>query len=302
MRNKFIFGILLTLLFTNILTLALWLWSPQSKNTSEGFSVDINPDAPVAKVNDTKITYQQWLTYLENKYGKKALKEMINKDVTNQLADQENLSINEGVVQLELSLLATMEGILTEEAIDQKEQRLEEEVTNRLYLEELVTQDILVSEEEIESYYNQYSEQYHFSPSTQLSHITVEDQATAQKIISELDGGTSFSTLARQYTTDEETRDTGGYLGYFTSSSSYLPSGYFEYAQEMNEHTYSEPIQTEDGVAIIYLHRYLPEVDLSYDQLHAHIRREIALEKMEDVPQATSLWNQLEVDWVYKNK
>lgn len=298
MRRKLIFGIILFLLFTNLVTIGLWLWSGDQE-TSEEFTVEVDPKEPVAEVNGDSITYRQWIGYMENEYGKNALEELINEQVVSELANEANVSINDGVLALELSLLATMEGVLSEDAIEKKEAKWTEEVTNRLYYEELITQDVEVSEQEIQHYYESYNGQYHFSPSIQLSHVIVEDEATAEKVIEELEAGASFASLAREYTLDEETREDGGYLGFYTSSSSFLPTDYYEQAQQMNEHTYSEPFQTTEGVAIIYLHRFLPEIDLSYEQLHDHIRREIALEKMERTPSASTLWDELDVQWIY---
>ncbi|CQR47450.1 Foldase protein PrsA 2 precursor [Paraliobacillus sp. PM-2] len=298
MRRKLVLGIIFMLLFTNVITLGMWLWNKRSEMID--FSVELDPRKAVADVNDEKITYQEWLAYLEKQYGKKALQQMINTHVIEQLAAQENLSINEGVLDLELSALSTMEGVLTKKAIQEKEAEWTKEITERLYLEELVTKDVQVSEQEIRSYYQQYSDQYRFSPTIQLSHIVVEDKDTAEKITNELDAGASFSSLAREYTMDEATKSGGGYLGFYTKNSSFLPIEYYEQSQQLEEYMYSKPFQTTEGIAIIYLHRFLPEVNLSYEQLQAHLRRELALEKVSTYPDASQLWNKLEIDWIYE--
>ncbi|WP_182201782.1 peptidylprolyl isomerase [Paraliobacillus salinarum] len=298
MRRKLVLGIILGLLLTNIVTLGLWWWNSSTGDVD--YSVDFESRKPVAKVNGEKIKYKDWLSYLENQYGKKALQDMIDTQVIKQLADQEDLSINKGVLKLEVSLLATMEGPLSKDAIKDKKKKWAKEVTERLYLEELVTRDISVSEQEIRAYYDKYGDQYNFSPTVQLSHIIVSDEGVADKIMEELDEGTSFSALAQKYSLDEETKSSGGYLGFYTESSSFIPSEYYEQTQQLDDHTYSQPIQTTEGIAIVYLHHYLPEVDLSYEQLHAHIRREIALERMADHPDASKLWNDLEVEWIYQ--
>ncbi len=299
MKNRPVFVIVLVLLLTNVVTLGMWLWN-QEDDLGHEYTVELDTKEPVAKVDGEKITYQEWLRFLEKQYGEKALKDMINTQVLKKLAADEKLSIDDGVLQLELSLLFTMEGILTEEMIKEKEVEWTEEVKERLYLEELFTQDVNVTEQEIQSYYDQYKGQYHFSPSIQLSHIVVENDATAKKVINELENGASFAALARDYTIDRETRDDGGYLGYYTSTSSLLPDKYYQQSQQLEEHTYSKPFDTMEGTAIIYLHRSLPEVKLSYDQLHAHLRREIALEKMKNYPDASKLWDKLNVDWIYQ--
>ncbi|MFB1051039.1 peptidyl-prolyl cis-trans isomerase [Paraliobacillus sp. JSM ZJ581] len=298
MRRKLVLGSIVVLLITNVVTLGMWLWSDNIKNVD--YSVDFEPREPVAKVNGEKIAYKEWIGFLENRYGKKALKDMINTRVVTQLADQEKVSFNQEVLQLELSLLSTMEGKMSKKSIEEKEAQWTEEVTDRLYLEELVTKDVKVSEQEIRSYYEKYGEQYHFSPTIQLSHIIVSDEDTAEEIIKELDAGASFSSLASKYTLDEETKNNGGYLGFYTKDSSFLPNEYYEQTEQLDNHTYSDPFRTAEGITIVYLHRFLPEVNLSYEQLHAHLRREVALEKTSSHPDASKLWDNFEVEWIYE--
>ncbi|WP_112179205.1 MULTISPECIES: peptidyl-prolyl cis-trans isomerase [Paraliobacillus] len=299
MTRKLLLGMIVLLLVTNIVTIAIWMID-RNDNEDEEFTVDFDQNEPVATIGQDEITYGEWINHLEKAYGREALEEEINEKVIRQLAEEKNISINEEVVELELSLLFTMEGILSEAEVEEKEEEWSESIRNRLYLEELITEDMEITDQELQTYYDQYRDQYQFSQTIQLSHIVVSDQTTANKVIDELDAGASFTSLAREYTVDEETRNDGGYLGYYTETSSFLPSAYYDQAMSMQEHTYSEPFIVDGGVAILYLHRELAEIDLSYDALKDHLRREVALEKMEVSPSAASLWNELEIEWIYE--
>lgn len=299
MTRRLLLGIIVLLLVTNIVTIGSWILN-RDKNTDEEFTVVFDRNKPVATIGKEEITYKEWMSHLESVYGREALKEEINEQVIAQLVKEKDIRINDEVVELELSLLFTMAGVLSEKEITEKEVEWSESIRNRLYLEELLTEDIDLTDQELKAYYDQYSRQYQFSQSIQLSHIVVSNQTIANKVIKELDAGASFAALAREYTLDEETRDNGGYLGYYTETSSFLPSGYFQNAIEMEEHTYSDPIAVNEGSAIIYLHRELPEITMDYDTLKSHIRREVALEEMEVTPEATTLWGELDVDWIYE--
>lgn len=299
MTRKLLLGMIVLLLVTNIVTIAIWMIDRNS-NEDEGFTVDFDRNEPVATIGDDEITYNQWMNNLEKVYGREALEKKIDEQVIRQLADEKNITINEDVVELELSLLFTMEGILSETEVKEKEVEWSESIRNRLYLEELLTTDMVITDQELQTYYDQYRGQYQLSQTIQISHIVVSNQTTADKVVEELDGGASFSALAREYTVDEDTQNAGGYLGYYTESSSFLPGAYFDQAMSMQEHTYSEPFAVDGGVAIIYLHRELAEIDLSFDALKDHLRREVALEKMEVSPTATSLWSKLDIEWIYE--
>lgn len=299
MTRKLLLGMIVLLLVTNIVTVTIWMMD-RNEQGDEGFTIDFDRNKPVATIGQEEITYKQWMNKLEKIYGREALEAEIDEQVIRQLADQKNISLNEDVVELELSLLFAMEGILSETEAVEKEEEWSEGIRNRLYLEELLTTDMEITDQELQTYYDQYRGQYQFSQTIQLSHIVVSDQTTANKVVEELDAGASFTALAREYTEDDETQNAGGYLGYYTETSSFLPSAYFDQAMSMKEHTYSEPFNFDGGVAIIYLHRELAEIDLSYDDLKDHLRREVALEKLEVSPTAASLWSELEIEWIYQ--
>lgn len=292
--------IIVILVMTNIVTVVMMSGNESLTGIEGNYTVEVDKKEPVAKIGGDPVSYQEWLHHLEKTYGKKALTEMIDYQVVEQLAAENNISIREEVIDLEISFLLTMAGPLTVSETEAKEAKWRETINHRLLTEELFTQNINISDVEIQSYYDQYKNQYNFSQQIQISHVILPDQATADRVIAELEDGASFSALAREYTTDEETKRAGGYLGYYTASNSFLPTGYFDRAIALAEEQYSEPFSVNAGVAILYLHRELPSVDLTFEQLSSHIRRKIAIEEMGEVPSARALWEQLDVEWIYQ--
>lgn len=299
MGNKGLLAIIAILIVTNILALLGSQNNQELLDDEPNSGVDHNEI--VANINGEQINYNQFLAYLEDEFGEQALSELINQEVVSQLADEHNIAIEEGVIDLETSYLSTMEGQLSASELEDMEEEWRETIEYRLILEDLFTRDVDVPEEEIRTYYNQYRNQYNFNHRVQLSHIIVPDRSTANRVIEELDAGASFSALAREYTIDEDTREAGGYLGYYTNTSSVLPEGYFEQATQLEEHTYSEPFQGDGGLAIIYLHQELPTIDLSYEQLHGHMRRKIALQEIDTLASINpkELWSEMNVEWLY---
>ncbi|WP_226038341.1 peptidylprolyl isomerase [Aquibacillus saliphilus] len=298
MTRRLLWGIIILLFVTNLTTLVVWINS--SGDPAEDFSVSVNKKEPVATIAGEDISYKEWANQLEDKFGEQVLKDMIDKKLVFQLAEEQNLNLNDKLIERELSLLYTMDGILTKEQIEKKREEWIEDIRYRYFMEELLTKNVDVSENEIAAYYDSYKNQYEFSESIQLSHILVDDQKTAEKIISELESGASFNLLAREYSIDEETKSDGGYLGYYTEGSNFLPSDYYNKAMDMEEHTYSQPFLTAKGVAIIYLHRLLPEVSFTYGELKNHIRREVALEQVETIISANPLWIEADIEWIYE--
>lgn len=304
MSKRFLLSIVLVLILTNIATLLFW--NQNNDQSDVDFVIDnkgekqISTAQPVAKIGNEEIFYEDWKNSLQKDHGEMHLKKLIDRAVVKQLAEQKDIQISEKVIDHGVALLTTMQSVMTEDEISKAEEKWREDLLYRYQLESLLAEDVKISEEEVQSFYNSYHKQYDFSSSLQFSHIIVEDAETAEKVMEELDAGASFDLLAKEYSMDEETRELGGYLGYYTSTSQFLPEGYYERAEGMEEHSFSEPFNTGAGFAIIYLHRHLPSISFTYDEIKDQIRNELALQEIEQVLTAESLWEQLDIEWIYE--
>lgn len=297
MKKKFLLGVLVVLLITNIATLLFW--DKDEKVLVDNSKTEIDQKDPVATVGEEEVSYEKWMQLLRENFGKEQLKRMINHKVVQQLAEEENIKISEKVIAREIALLTTMQGVMSAQETKQKEEEWREDLLYRYHLGALLTADTTIPDAEIRAHYDTYYEQYNFKASMQLSHITVKDFETAEKIIKELNNGASFNLLAQEYSSDEDTESDGGYLGFFVNTSQFLPGGYFETASDMDERTYSKPFQSDTGVAIIFLHRKLPSITFKYDEIKPYIRRELALGKLNQSLTARPLWERLDIEWVY---
>lgn len=109
-------------------------------------------------------------------------------------------------------------------------------------------QSIEVSEEDIAA---EYAKQSELAPSTQYKarHILVETQGEAAEIISELDGGADFATLAEEHSTGPS-GPRGGDLGWFSPDQMVAP--FSAAVQELENGAYTaSPVQTDFGWHVI---------------------------------------------------
>lgn len=303
MSKKLLLGIVVVLLITNIATLLFVGDSNDSEVVSDGKGEkEINRNEAVATVAGEEISYDEWMTGLRNMQGQKHLKQMIDKEVVNTLAEQEAIEVSEKIIDREVSFLYTMQGILTEDDAAEEEERWREEIKYRYQLEQLLTKNIEIPEEELRSYYDTYGNQYDFSSSVKLSHILVEDMETAEQVYQELEDGASFRLLAREYSIDDETRQNGGYMGSIYTSSQFLLDSYETQAANMENHTYSEPFQAENGVAIMYLHRKLPAIEFTYDEVQPYVHSEVAMHEEGLTLEADQLWEEVDIEWIYEDE
>lgn len=313
MSKRLMWGLVVLLIITNAVT--LFFWYNQEDDNQEKHVIlndqdqvqetqgnEDNIAEVVARIGHEEIVYDEFISSIKETHGQRHLKEMIDRSVVNQLAEKENIKIDEKIVNREISFLTSMNGVMTNEEREKQEASWKEDVTYRYELESLLTKEIEIPEKEVKTYFENYKNQYNFDASMQVSHIIVDSIDIADKVIKELDEGASFDLLAQEYSKDDETKDSGGYVGFFVSTSQFFPRGYREIARDMEEDSYSEPFNLGNDVAVLYLHRRLPEIVFTFDEMKPYIENELGLNEAELSLSAASLWDELEIDWIYADK
>ncbi|MFD1849241.1 peptidylprolyl isomerase [Oceanobacillus bengalensis] len=298
MSRKLLLAIIVVLLVTNIASILI-MSNEGSVDVDDIEGKKVNVKDAVATINDEEITYEEWINTLKGSYGKSQLQAMIDRFVVKQLAEERNIQIDEKVIEREIALLTTMQGVVSEESREKMEARWRDEIIYRYQLEQLLTMNTDISEEELRHFYTINGDQYNFNSAMQISHILVDTFDAAEKVMQELNDGATFSLLAKEYSNDEETKDDGGYLGFIHTNSQFFPNGYEDVAAEIDEYTYSEPFQSDNGVAIIYLHRKLPSINFTYEEMKPYVKSELALQEEKQSLHARSLWEELDINWIY---
>ncbi|WP_010094833.1 peptidylprolyl isomerase [Ornithinibacillus scapharcae] len=297
MSKKLLLSIIVVLLITNVATMLLWRNDQSNESALDDETIDT--DKPVASIGGKDISYTDWMKALKSNYGENQLKSMVDQQVVKTLAKQNGITVSDKVIKRDIALLTTMQGVTSETKLKELEQKWTEDITYRYQLEALLAKDITVSDDEVQTYYTKYDGQYQFNESVQLSHILVSDMETAEKVYSELEDGATFSLLAKEYSIDEATKDNGGYLGFNSVDTEFLPDNYFDIVEGLEEYSYSEPFVTTNGIAILYLHKSLPEITFTFDELKPYIRNELALQASNQNLIADRLWDELDIKWIY---
>jgi foldase protein PrsA len=276
---KWLYGVIALLLLTNG-----YFILAASKDSS---------DEIVATVGDVEVTKEMWLDRLKKDYGQDVLKNIINREVVYQLAKKQGISIEQDVIEKEVNLYKLMynqSAHQTEELEDLDEETLREEVKYILLLEELYTQDIVITEKEIEKY---YEDMYY------LSHIVVPTEEEIKEVIGELEGGSSFDALAMERSIDPVTSSRGGDIGYVERSSEAVPNEYIKTAENLEVNKWSSPIAVPEGYAVILLREKVDGKNYPLEDMKAEIRRQLALQQINGEIHVEHLWNELGVEWKY---
>lgn len=230
----------------------------------------------IAEVNGVKI-YQEDLFNLLAAMEDKA--RFNSKEGLNVLADE--------LVNQELLLQDAKENKLDNEEEFVKELEIVKNNMLKNYAMHKIFEKVSVSEDEIENYYEENKDTL-FSPVTYTaSHILLESEEMADKVLDQINEGLVFKEAAKKYSLDP-TKDNGGSLGSF-------PKGVMvkEFQQGLDElkiGEISKPIKTQFGYHIIKLDNKMDSSN-TYDDIKDKVkstyemvkRQEKYIEKIKDL-------------------
>ncbi|WNS79959.1 peptidylprolyl isomerase [Domibacillus sp. DTU_2020_1001157_1_SI_ALB_TIR_016] len=208
----------------------------------------------IAEVGGTKITKDDLYDSLVKMYGADAAESLIADKIVEKEAAKEKVQVTDKEIQEELD--ATIESYGGEEAYKSAlessgmtEADMKEEI--KVYLEtvKLLEPRIEITDEEIETYFNENKDTFATSEQVEASHILVDDEATAKEVAAKLADGEDFAALAKEYSTDTTSAENGGELGYFGTGEMTEEFEKAAFAMEIGE--ISEPVKTDYGYHII---------------------------------------------------
>lgn len=280
------------LILVNLITVGLLLIKSKSSLGSAKESV--------ATIGKDKVTRIEWYQHLERQYGEEVLKKLIDEKVIMQLAKKHNVEISDDYLETELTILKSLYHINSDN--DYNGDNWKEQLRLSMLLEELLTLDVVIPDDELEKYYEENISQYMINPAYNISHIIVQKEEDAKQVYEQLQNGANFSILAMEVSIDEFTANEGGEIGFINEDDERFTNDYIAEVKNLNIGEWSNPIKVNNGFAIVQLNDRIDGKDYSFNDVKKQIRRKIALEQM-DIPVSTHpLWEELQVDWVYKDE
>jgi peptidyl-prolyl cis-trans isomerase C len=179
--------------------------------------------------------------------------------------------------------------------IEEMSRAREQALIRALYNE--VTSSIKVDEKEIRDYYEKNKDKYKIPATVSYKIITVNDKDTADYVYQLAKKGTEFDSLVAKFSTDEQTRTSGGLKKDVQQNAK--PEEVVKTAFSMKVNEISKPIklEKENKYAIIKLVEKKPESYRSLDEVRESIKRQIESEKSRKAWESLidSLWNKYNV-------
>ena len=148
---------------------------------------------------------------------------------------------------------------------------------------------INITETDVQTYYTANKEKFVEPARATISHILLEDQQQANKLIGRIKGGEDFGELAKQFTKDDSTKEQAGKIETETQEGSNIPGiGTYE---ELNKKIFAvdapkvldELFKTDKGWEIVKVETLSPQRQKTLDEVSQQVISMLANQKRQDV-------------------
>jgi foldase protein PrsA len=236
----------------------------------------------VATINGKAISKQEFYKALEEQNGSQILGELILKSLVEQQARREGVNVSseeldEEVASVQQRFQSEYEFQLALMQYGMTFEQFKEETRYSLLLEKLRTNDIIVTDKEVQDYYEANKESYVIPVQYKISHIMVSKEDVAKNIVAQLEDGKDFAILANENTEDAQGKDNGGDLGYFEENT--LPEVFKDEVLKLKAGQTTEVIKSQYGYHIVRLTEKLDAKQLAFDEVKSHAERLVKLKK-----------------------
>jgi foldase protein PrsA len=244
----------------------------------------ISKDKAVAKINGEGISKDELYEVMVEQYGAATVEQLIADKIVASEAKKEKITISDEELNEEVDKLKESYG--GEEVFNQvlasnntTVDVLKEDLKNYLTMRKLIEPQIEISDEELQTYFDENKDSLGEAEQVKASHILVEDEAVAKEIKQKLADGTDFAELAKEYSTDEGSKESGGELGFFPRGTMVTEFEDVAFALPVNQ--ISEPVKSEYGYHIIMVEEKKEAKEANYDDSKAAIKETLIDQKLE---------------------
>ncbi|WP_160720949.1 peptidylprolyl isomerase [Bacillus sp. USDA818B3_A] len=244
----------------------------------------LNKESAVASINNETITKDELYETLVKQYGSDTVDQMINDKIVEAEAEKKDITVSTKTVTSEIDKLKEQYG--GEDAFNQALvdsgttlTALKSDIKNYLLIKKLLEPEIKITEDEMKTYFEENKDSFATAEQVKASHILVADEATAKKVKEKLDNGEDFAALAKEYSTDDSTKDSGGELGYFAKGD--MVTEFEDAAFAMSVNQISDPVKTDYGYHIIKVEDKKAAQAANYEDSKAEIKETLFDQKVD---------------------
>ncbi|SFL40348.1 foldase protein PrsA [Gracilibacillus orientalis] len=235
----------------------------------------------VVETSSGDVTKDAFYEELKASAGDQVLQQLVLETILKDTYEVSDEEVDKEIETLKSEYGEQWEMVLTQNGYED-EDAFREDLRVNLLQEKAATEDIEVTDEEIQNRYER------MQTNLVASHILVADEATANEVIDKLNDGEDFADLAGEYSTDPGSKDNGGDLGEFGTGQMVPEFEDAAYNLEIDE--ISEPVQSSNGFHVIKVTDRVEVEDVEpLEDVEDQLRREIASTKVDQAAMQTKI-------------
>ncbi|MBP1996151.1 peptidylprolyl isomerase [Paenibacillus eucommiae] len=237
----------------------------------------------MAIIGNRQITLSELHTALVSQYGRELLGQMVDREAVHLEGIEAGIEITDAEIERELKRM--QQGYESEEQfyesmkqqLGMSETALKADVRYKLLLERIATKNIFISDEEVDTYIAEHSDEFKPDVELYIQQIILSSREQANKVIAELNKGEDFAILARDRSLDDATANNGGELGWVLEDDPFVMDAVMNAAKQLEVNEFSKPIAIEQGFLIVRLkdRKTVPNPEAPF--VRENVRRELAL-------------------------
>jgi len=231
-----------------------------------------DPDV-IVETDAGDVTKEDFYEAMKSQFGDQTLRELVTEKVLSDKYDVTDEEVEEEIESFKDELGEQFDMWMMQQGL-QDEEQLEDMIKMSLLQEAAMTEDVDVSDEEIEEHYERMQTEI------EAQHMLLDDEDEAEDVQQKLDEGEDFADLAEEYSVDEETAENGGDIGYFSVGE--MDPNFEDAAYSMDVDDISDIVETDFGYHIIKVtdKRDVEDVE-DLEDVEDSIKRQIAHEKID---------------------
>ncbi|WP_419878218.1 peptidyl-prolyl cis-trans isomerase [Brevibacillus centrosporus] len=246
---------------------------------------------PAAVVGGSTISEADYISALKQKFGDQVLQDMVNREVVFQAAKQQGVTVDQAELDQEMAQIRESYGSSSDSEFEQAlikqagttVEALRREITYQLLLQALATKDIVISDEELLTFYNNHPERYARPMQMRLWQIVVASQQEAEQVAAELKQGANFQALAKERSIDSLTSGNDGDMGWLSLGDSRLPDEAQDVVADLETKKISAPMKVKENYVIYQMADRRKAEQQSFEQVKEAIRKELAFAQVESL-------------------
>lgn len=287
LKTKPLVALILVLFVGNLLWLIGWL-IPDKQQI---------PDEEVASVSGKPITREMWMAAMEKEVGRETLLSLVNDQVMESAAKKHDITVTDKEIDLELALIHSVDNRAFTELDKEKERQ---KIRSSLILEKVLTKDVVISEDAIESNYKDNASLYDIATAYRTSIIVLQSKEEAEQTLGELADGSSFEVLAKERSVDVASANLGGDIGYINDNMDRIDEAIRNTASTVEEQKPSDIIPLANGMyAIILVSDTIKGQSFTFKEVEDYIKRGLALEQLPESVSPEVFWKEFDAKWFY---